>query len=927
MKKRALISCLLVASLTMPVPTTANANGVKYAAVGAKLGVGIFKGYLSSEKKAVPPSTLPTEKQSAILENTLSRYNEIQSQYYPYKLMGKFGSVGAEAGFGVYAVAAGGAVAAASTGPILLTLAGAAVVVGLDEGANFLQRKADAEAKAYLLEHKAEIFSAVGVQSFAELKEKGADARETVKASNAIMSDLRTRGKGDVREFAIDLTFDVLERNDAILFDAVDDLDRRTDAVEGGLEKLAETMKESHTALNARLDEHETLIKDVSAKVADLQTSVREVDEKVKVLGRDQTFVSDFVFSKMSAREKAEALKGDFMKERFQCTNAPPGCDTNLKEKLIARFEKEADLNDMVSTASGIIGQVNTAAQIAADLGIDVPPEVGKAIQFGNAAVNAFSSFASGNPIGAIASLTGLLGGRKDPAAERHAAMMGYLKEQFGIMNGKLDRILENQAAIMQAVVNLHTEMRKSFVEVNDKLDNLTYTVNNIDSNVKELIWHEWRPCNTVFQYAFRKNLDGTEEYLDVSTMRFRSIAAVRQVFANRRDSYLACIKQFSDSVGGLNAQQWFDNFLDVKFLRKDQQLENAASSQQEANDTRSALQRFEDDLFNPAAELSGKYFVDNSISNASALMLLSTPSPDLTTYRLQVDELKKDPFKCFDGNMRRRSLSVLLCNQPNQENVVAGNFLSRPLLADAAIDITNWILISSQISDLYDPLTSRIYTGVDELLERPPEASTGRDLINNSVLLVDFVIASYGEIYGPVPAHAAVDVLDRAATAPANDEGAALVQKAEKVIRLLKNNPFLAQNVAMIRLWRANQKARNRTFEQPPSEYVYRMGWRFTEDATVQKFFLLEPTFPGEQFTFVNDRPNLYIKVGNEIVEIPMPPPMEFSSGTLSYPSKYYDLLKQRDRLVDRLFDYDMIETYSKEEQAEIILTLTRGG
>ena len=92
---------------------------------------------------------------------------------------------------------------------------------------------------------------------------------------------------------------------------------------------------------------------------------------------------------------------------------------------MIARYNKEAEIQETLKSIGSVVENANTALKIANDLRLDVPEEVGTAVSIASAGFSAFANFASGNYLGAVSSITGLFGGQKDPEAERHKQMMG----------------------------------------------------------------------------------------------------------------------------------------------------------------------------------------------------------------------------------------------------------------------------------------------------------------------------------------------------------------------------------------------------------------------------------------------------------------------------------------------------------------------
>jgi hypothetical protein len=81
---------------------------------------------------------------------------------------------------------------------------------------------------------------------------------------------------------------------------------------------------------------------------------------------------------------------------------------------------------------------------IAKNLGLS--DDTVKVLQGAQIVATSIAQFGNGNYLGGIATLTSLVGlGAPDAEAERYAAMMEYLQQQFAAINKKLDHIIDLQ--------------------------------------------------------------------------------------------------------------------------------------------------------------------------------------------------------------------------------------------------------------------------------------------------------------------------------------------------------------------------------------------------------------------------------------------------------------------------------------------------
>src|SRR5206468_1367089 len=114
----------------------------------------------------------------------------------------------------------------------------------------------------------------------------------------------------------------------------------------------------------------------------------------------------------------------------------PPAEQTKEREKI----EQLKAQQDFISSSKEYLGDAQNVLSIANNLGISSPilDKAQEAVNIANVGIEAFSAFASGNYLGAVASLTSLFGKKTDPVMEK-----------LGMMDKKLDKILQNQQIMM----------------------------------------------------------------------------------------------------------------------------------------------------------------------------------------------------------------------------------------------------------------------------------------------------------------------------------------------------------------------------------------------------------------------------------------------------------------------------------------------
>jgi hypothetical protein len=130
-----------------------------------------------------------------------------------------------------------------------------------------------------------------------------------------------------------------------------------------------------------------------------------------------------------------------------------PELEEKQKVALIDSLKADQAQENLISGLQTASQDLGNLASIAHNIGL--PPDVVKGLQGAQIAMTGVAQFATGNYLGAVASLTSLVGlGAPDAAAERQAAMMEYLQQQFAVVNKKLDKIIDLQVKTLNVMKN-----------------------------------------------------------------------------------------------------------------------------------------------------------------------------------------------------------------------------------------------------------------------------------------------------------------------------------------------------------------------------------------------------------------------------------------------------------------------------------------
>ncbi|TIV73136.1 MAG: hypothetical protein E5V89_01920 [Mesorhizobium sp.] len=902
-----LVNYALVASATIFITTPSLADPTKGDATNliGKLGGTAAKTYLSQKPQIkIPPSTLPVDQQNTLMESTLTKYGEIRNTYYAAANAGQTMGLSTEAFFGLAALRVRAPLAAR----VGLLLMGAVTKSITDAGNEKILATGREKGRQYLAEQKSAILKEAGVNTFSDLRSgrNVQQIKEILTKATDNFKDVRDRAQGDdiLANHAQDLLLDTIANTEPEILDAIQVQGDQIAAFTG----FVKEMKDYTEATDEKLQAHAAAIVSINEKVNELSGTIEAVNEELRRQGRDQAIVSDFIFDEMPPRKKADSLRAGFLKERFTCPTETPDCKApELREKLISQFDREADIQEFVGAGAQLASGLNDLNTIASNFGID-SPELNKAAEIGNAAMGAVTAYFSGNPLGAVSAVSSLFGQKKDP----NAATMQFLKQ----IDRKLDIIIENQKILLEAVNRLSEQVQKGFEAVDNRLDRMEFEQRRMSQGVRELIWKNWRSCYSVVEEARKRETNGNYAYIDPVSETFTSFDHIKSVWRTTGQAFRDCLITVTNDMSSLSAVQYFGNFIDAQWAIDDRIVPDGGTLQnpKEGDEWKSLLQRYEGDLFTPALEVSSNYADKLKIGRASSFALLATPAAQITQLESQLKERIDTPFVCFKANARDERLYSLLCGRENPDQTAA-ELLARPILADLTIDIANWVTLLAAIADVYNQQDQRFYETIDEVLAESGAEPAGKGMIEKSIRVLDVAVAAYDQLYGGFTALAVIDTLDALKSAT-DQEKPALTAKAEVALRLLNNNPYLAENVSSFLLKR-NAIA---VSDYPLTEEVYREAYDFAQKGGARPGFLFEGLFSGLQFTTSEiGTPSIRLVAGSVTADIQLPPPHQFIEGRMIFPPRFYELINTRMMLFDRLFDYNVLKYVGSDERDDL--------
>jgi hypothetical protein len=676
------------------------------------------------------------------------------------------------------------------------------------------------------------------------------------------------------------------------------------------------------------LKNHENALISLKIDMETMQEAVSSIDGRLRTQERNAGFVSDFVFDSMPAGAKAVALKSGFLAERFACPPEDPACGgPELKADLIKRFEAEARIAEKVETVRLTVSAMNDVASIAGNLGLNVPG-LNEAVQYGSVAANAFTAFASGNYLGAIASITGIFRRQVDPDAERFKILMGYLQEQFKEINTKLAQIIENQRQMMQAIGKLSEQMRTYYVALDERLVRMEFELKRVGDAARSGLWDKWTPCLALYEHVVQHD----SKYGYLAKGDFARIDDLYSAIGTIGQVALDCAKIGQTRPISIAGSDWFGNFLDARLAYNftPDPLPPAEAAKGEILQ-RSDLDTFINTVHAPSHTIVTDFLVREGLPLSRGFELMISPTYTLSHVS---ERLKQKPTgsPCGPTGYLQERVKRLLCGggDPNDN---AAKLLETPMSVDAAIVITEWLLTVSRFADLIDQQTGK-FVEQGDLLKHAAETvsslSAGRDILEKTQAMLDAAVSGYSVLYGDLTAKSIADALY--SPLPADEaQRARKKQLASAAGLLLKKNPFLAQNVALIRLHDRLRERNGLTSAGRPSSIQYRVAYESALRSSVDPGFLLRGIF-GDDLTFSVDHAKNKVMINlteghsdAEVVLAPLAEPQAFVEGRLVYPNRLTTLFSARQRVAERLSDYQAMATLDAEEREAVALALVR--
>lgn len=467
--------------------------------------------------------------------------------------------------------------------------------------------------------------------------------------------------------------------------------------------------------------------------------------------------------------------------------------------------------------------------------------------------------------------------------------------------------MLEDQQKIFDEIVSVSDKLSDKLDEIYKRLDSrlasMAWEQHRISDNLKELIWAEWRSCFSMYHYALAPNRTlGTPPLFNPQTLRFETFENVRAVVEQRGEQISACLKTVREAMDSLSATQWFGAFLDAKRALNPESIPDPGmpADNEEVEKWRGIEQRHWEDVVEPAKSIVSDWAKRNGIPASTLLQLQTWRISDVfqlakevsTSRRLEWVPLEvRERFRCDSTDKTGSATRELVCGTSNPDET-AERLMDFAINVNISLELADWMAVLSQVAGLYGN-GGRFAESLEDLATFGG-ISPGEEITRKAAAMMALAIAYYARIYGGITALAlAEDILSGRAD--------------EHHSTALRNNPYLAENTALILLLR---KRPIWTVSLRPSwedRYLQALLYARSQPEEANRFMPLEAFFDQDHAFTSNDegKIGLSVKIGNAEVFLPLPPPTRLAKGQFILPPRYHVLTNRQDLFIDVYADY----------------------
>ncbi len=547
----------------------------------------------------------------------------------------------------------------------------------------------------------------------------------------------------------------------------------------------------------------------VESRLSGLETATRVAHQKFVALEsevRDHAkatrTIAQISYSGWSTAQKLQAVSGGLFPD------LTPRQRDALVDSLKAEEAREATIAG-IQRASEDFGKLR---EIASNLGL--PKNIVKGLGDAQKVATGIAQFARGDYLGAISTITSLVGpSAPDAAAERHVAMMKYLDEQFAGLNKKLDDIIKAQVETIKAIDALAKEQRTFRLEVLGQLDRIEDTVLKEETILRAIQRNQWTECDALLSGTTLNN-----QY-DIPT-RQTLIGVVTN--PNTPKNAAAC---YSRMIGFLEARvktaTWSGEVIDARNF--------PAATIPSAPEIQRALAAFQsqhDNAYKSARDFVLLDRTDASASPAPYIARLAHPVVNANIAMELISVLAKKEiqdrlrlFKCNQTDVLAPALRDLLCvGRPDPDRNTAAplpgrwrDLLDAPLIGPWSTRLIDMGITLSTIADFAErndisgtftfvnaaAIEGFSTTGPTADLRRALQQRKGLRLLEELRWLTEAGLLQQGIAYGDYTAQLIEKALYDEPTRSLKLEPTSVLK--QQALSAMRTNPVLARNVILL--------------------------------------------------------------------------------------------------------------------------------
>lgn len=467
-------------------------------------------------------------------------------------------------------------------------------------------------------------------------------------------------------------------------------------------------------------------------------------------------------------------------------------------------LESQRSMEQSISNLQTTGHYLDSIGTIASNLGVD--PKVVNSIRQGQIAVASITKFISGDWIGGVAVMTGLLGtAAPDASEQRHQQLIAYLDSQFSNINQKLTEILDLQKRTLSILSILSNQL----VEIKDKLIGIERLLVLNRSALQNILRTDWQPCDAMIGV-----LNG--QYLLTSMNDY--LAQLRSLY------FVDCYKQYREFFDArVKSPDWAGTILSLSQFPIKEITDNTEFVTAYANHSEKMQKEYVTIRNFVLAKLA-------TTENASIRYLISLADPRATidsAYTRDADiraaAVKLNKYTC-NQEIIHPSLRTMVCQglPPQSSKQPLPNafrsVVSETLVGPQALRIIDTgIVLSSLVDFLYvdhgmyrtisdNDLLNIAKQGISFEMSAAREENHGTSVLEKLHWLSTGWVLQQSVLYGDFTASLITDTLYDAnkralLTEPATDSSGGIQRLA---LLAMKSNPVLARNVVMQAMRRA---------------------------------------------------------------------------------------------------------------------------